>query len=202
MGSDMGMKEPDMPGREALTTIPYRLSYEAFTTLVTRHERELFVFLRGLVDHAEEAHDLLQETFLDAWRAAQQGKPPLLPDGAEVEMRRWLYHTAYCRAVSVLRRRRLIRWVSLDATLATEEEPMSTALSFEDQIVESAAMQTALDGLSPKDKTCLLLMVVQGFTAAEAAQIIGDSLQAVARRISRARQRLLDAYLAQEGSDG
>jgi RNA polymerase sigma-70 factor (ECF subfamily) len=128
-----------------------------------------------------------------------QGKAPLVPDGAQEEMRRWLFHAAYCRAISALRRRRLIRWVSLDATLALEEEIMSTALSFEDQVVESAAMQAALADLTPKDKTCLLLIVVQGFTAAEAAEIMGDSPQAVARRISRARQRLLEVYLAQEG---
>lgn len=69
-------------------------------------------------------------------------------------------------------------------------------MPFEDQIVESAAMQAALAGLTPKDKTCLLLIVGQGFTAAEAAQIMGDSPQAVAKRISRARQRLLEVYLA------
>jgi RNA polymerase sigma-70 factor (ECF subfamily) len=170
-----------------------------FTTLVERHQRRLFVYLRGLVDHAEEAHDLLQETFLDAWRAAQQGKPPLLPDGAEVEMRRWLFHTAYCRAISVLRRRRRICLVSLETTLVLEVEPMDARMPFEDHLVERAAMQDALAGLSPKDKSCLLLMVVQGFTAAETAKIMGDSSQAVDKRISSAKQRLLAVYLAQEG---
>jgi DNA-directed RNA polymerase specialized sigma24 family protein len=42
-----------------------------------------------------------------------------------------------------------------------------------------------------------LLIIVQGFTAAEAGQIIGASPQAVAKRLSRAKQRLRDAYLAQ-----
>jgi len=174
------------------------LSLAAFTLLVERHQRSLFVYLCGLVSHTEEAQDLLQETFLDAWRAAQQGKPPLLPGGAEEEIRRWLFRTAYCRGIDRLRRRRLLHWVSLETTLATAAEPMSTQMPFEDQIVERAAMQAALAGLTPKDKSCLLLIVVQGFTAAEAAQIMGDSPQAVAKRISRARQRLLEVYLAQE----
>jgi DNA-directed RNA polymerase specialized sigma24 family protein len=43
----------------------------------------------------------------------------------------------------------------------------------------------------------LLLIVVQGFTAAEAAQIIGATPQAVAKRFARAKQRLRAAYLAQ-----
>lgn len=172
------------------------LSMAAFTLLVERHKRALFVYLRGLVSHTEEAQDLVQETFLDAWRAAQQGKPPLLPGGAEEEVRRWLFRTAYCRGIDLLRRRRLLHWVSLETTLATEAEPPSTHMPFEDQIGENAAMQAALAALSPKDKACLLLIVGQGFTAAEAARIMGDSPQAVAKRISRARQRLLESYLA------
>ena len=75
---------------------------------------------------------------------------------------------------------------------------LSSLTSFEDQIAEHAALQAALGDLSPKDVSCLLLMVVQGFTAAETAQILGDSPQAIAKRLSRAKRRLLDAYLAQE----
>jgi len=95
-------------------TAPQVLSFAEFTTLVERHQRELYVFLRGIVAHEEQAHDLLQDTFYDAWRAAKRGAPPLVEGGARDEVRRWLFHTAYCRAISVLRRRRLIRWVSLD----------------------------------------------------------------------------------------
>jgi RNA polymerase sigma factor (sigma-70 family) len=148
------------------------LSMAAFTLLVERHQRALFVYLRGLVDHTEEARDLLQETFLDAWRAAQQGKPPLLPDGADEEIRRWLFRAAYFHAIDLRRRR---RWVSLETTLATAAEPMSTQMPFEDQVVESAVVQATLAALTPKDKARLLYSAVQGFTAAEAAQIMGDT---------------------------
>ena len=177
------------------------LSFADFTALVERHQRELSGFLRGIVQHAEQASDLLQDTFVDAWRAAQRGQPPLTPGAAREEMRRWLFHAAYCRAISALRRRRLIRWESLDDPEAADIEVLSSLASFEDRVAESAAMQAALADLPPKDVTCLLLIVVQGFTAAEAAAIIGDSPQAVAKRISRAKRRLLAAYLAQEVGD-
>ena len=185
------------PNRAAPTRL---LSFAEFTTLVERFQRELFVFLCGLISHTEQARDLLQDTFVDAWRAAQQGRAPLVAGGASDEVRRWLFHAAYCRAISVLRRRRLIRWESLDERVAIEDEALSSLTSFEDQIAEHAALQAALGDLSPKDVSCLLLMVVQGFTAAETAQILGDSPQAIAKRLSRAKRRLLDAYLAQEGT--
>ena len=191
------MKEHGMPEPNRITK-PEPLSFPDCTALVERHPRELWVFLSGLVSHAEQARDLLQDTFLDAWRAAQRGAAPLVMGGAPEEIRRWLFHAAYCRAISALRRRRLIRWESLDERVAIEDEALGSLVSFEDQIAEHAALQDALGNLSPKDVSCLLLMVVQGFTAAETAQILGDSPQAIAKRLSRAKRRLLHAYLAQE----
>ncbi len=179
---------------------PQPLSFAEFTALVERSQRELYVFLYGLVAHTEQARDLLQDTFCDAWRAARRGAAPLVAGGAPEEVRRWLFHAAYCRAISALRRRRLIRWESLDARVEAEDEALSSLVSFEDQLVENAALSAALGSLTPKDVTCLLLMVAQGFTAAETAQIMGDSPQAIAKRLSRAKRRLLDAYLAQEAS--
>lgn len=179
----------------------HRLSFAEFTALVERHQHELSGFLRGIVQHAEQASDLLQDTFVDAWREAQRGRPPLTPDAPAGEARRWLFHAAYYWALSALRRRRLIRWESLDDLEATEREVPSSMAPFEDRVAESAAMQAALADLPPKDVTCLLLIVVQGFTAAQAAEILGDSPQAVAKRLSRAKRRLLTAYLAQAAGD-
>lgn len=183
---------------EDRTASPH-LSVANFTELVERQQHALFVYLRLLVTHQEEAQELLQETFLEAWRAAQQGKPPFLPNGDETAMRGWLFHVASCRGIDLLRRRQLVRWVSLDALLEAGEALGGTALCFEDQLVERTSIQAALEKLAPKEKICLLLIAVQGFTAAEAAQIIHDSSQAVAKRFSRAKRRLLEAYLAGEG---
>ncbi len=193
------MKEYGMPEPNHRAA-PHVLSFAEFTALVERYQRELSVFLCGLVSHTEQARDLLQDTFCDAWRAAKRGAAPLVVGGAPDEVRRWLFHAAYCRAISALRRRRLIRWESLDERVAIEDEALSSLTSFEDQVVEQAALQDALNDLSPRDVSCLLLMVVQGFTAAEAAQILGDSPQAIAKRLTRAKRRLLDAYLAQEAA--
>ena len=44
----------------------------AFATLVDRHRRELHVHCYRMVGSFEEAEDLVQETFLRAWRSARQ----------------------------------------------------------------------------------------------------------------------------------
>lgn len=171
-----------MFGRDAPTHRASLLSFAEFTSLVERHERELLGFLRSLVQQPEQASDLLQETFSDAWWAAKRGQPPLVPGVAAAEVRRWLFHAAYCQAMSALRRHRLIRWESLDTPGVGSLEVLSSPLA----------------QLSTKDVTCLVLHVVEEFTAAETAQIMGDSPQAIAKRITRAKQRLLTAYVAQD----
>jgi len=177
-----------------------RLSLDAFTALARRYTQPLHVFLCGLVHDPELARDLLQDTFVAAWSAAQEGAPPLVANGDEVSIRRWLYRVAYRRAVDVLRRRRLIRWESLHDLLDRDELP-EAAYSFEELVVESEAIQHALATLNPEDTACLLLMVVQGFTAQEAAAIIGSSATAMGKRIGRAKRRLLSVYLAQNASN-
>jgi predicted RNA polymerase sigma factor len=63
-------------------------------------------------------------------------------------------------------------------------------------VVEGDALRTALARLTPQDAACLLLRVVQGFSASEVGAIVGASAETVTKRLSRARQRLRGAYLA------
>ena len=173
---------------------PLRVSLEHFTALLDRCQLPLYTFLRSIVGDDEQARDLMQDTFYDAWRTAQQGIPPF--DSASQEeagCRRWLFHAAYNRACSALRRRRIISWVPLDGSSRDACEDGS----FESQIAESQAVRAALASLSPADASCLLLIAVHDFTAAEVSQIVGASPEAVAKRFSRAKKRLRDAYLAQ-----
>jgi RNA polymerase sigma-70 factor (ECF subfamily) len=173
----------------------------AFTTLVREYERPLYVFLAEMLDDAERAKELLQDTFVDAWGAYQRGTPPFVATCEPIDVRRWLFHIAYHRAVSVLRRRRLIHWESLESLGSLERSFVSDLHavrdtdSFEDALAEHDLLSGALAHLSPKDVACLLLAVVHGFTAAETAEIMKAPPQAIAKRISRARHRLMTAYL-------
>lgn len=173
-----------------------RLREGAFAAWCERCQWPLYTFLRGITGEGEQARDLAQETFLRAWRVAREGQPPFESGGDEAGMRRWLFHAAYTRAVSALRRRRLIQWHPLAAhdvipSVATGEPP------FEDTIAENQAMRAALAVLAPVDAACLMLIVVQGFTAAETAQIVGGTPQAIAKRFARAKERLRVVYMAQ-----
>ena len=61
-------------------------------------------------------------------------------------------------------------------------------------------LTAALADLETADAACLLLNVVQGFTAREIAAMLEISPDAAKKRLTRAKQRLRDAYFAREQS--
>lgn len=181
----MGQRPPDPPP----------LSQSAFVAIVSRHQQNLHAFLYRFTGQVEQAHDLVQETFLDAWRVTLAQGAPFTQDDDDA-IRRWLFHTAYCKAVSLLRRRRLIRWVPLTPVIAFDFNSESQeSISFEERIAETELLRKALNQLSEQDVACLLLRIVQGFSFAEIGLIVDASPETVMKRLSRAKQRLRAAYL-------
>jgi RNA polymerase sigma-70 factor, ECF subfamily len=174
------------------------LSPGDFTALVQQYQGSLIGFLRGLVDHTEQARDLAQDVFQDAWRVALRAETPFITGVPQEVMRRWLFQAAYHRAISALRRRQRIRWESLEEHNEHEPERFSVPVTFEDDVAEREALRAALACLAPKDVACLLLRVVQGLSAVETAAIVGASPQSVDQRLSRAKKRLRTVYLSRE----
>src|SRR5258707_11131512 len=109
MTEDRTTREDAMGERDAPATTS-GLALDDFTATLDRCQWSLYTFLRGIVGDGEQARDLMQDTFCAAWQQAQGGVPPFDAGRAEGEMRRWLFHVAYHRAVSGLRRGRLIHW--------------------------------------------------------------------------------------------
>ena len=173
------------------------LTSEAFAELLKRFQWPLYVFLRGFISDPEQSRDLVQDVFCDAWRSVQRAAAPFDGLSDEEAIRRWLFNAAYRRAVSALRRRRLIRWESLD--VLTDElasgMPLLT-LPFEDTVLEATVLRATFAALTPESVALLLLNIVHGFTTAEIADIIGISHEATKKQLTRAKQRLRAEYLA------
>ena len=157
----------------------------------------LFSFVRGIIGEDERARDLVQDVFVNAWRQALQGAAPFTADPDEQSVRRWVFHDAYWRAISALRRDRRIVWEPLEGDEPPEPTYAAHVSPFEDRVVEAEVLRAALAELAPRDAACVLLSVVQGMSATEVAAITGISVEAAKKRISRAKQRLRTAYFAQ-----
>src|SRR5215813_11577185 len=104
------------------SSAPQPLAAATFAAYLDRMQLPLFRFVRNLVGEAEQAQDVVQEVFVDAWRATQRAAPPFTSEGEEAAVRRWVFHVAFHRAISLIRRRRLIAWESLDVLRPPEPD--------------------------------------------------------------------------------
>jgi RNA polymerase sigma-70 factor (ECF subfamily) len=60
-------------------------------------------------------------------------------------------------------------------------------------------LQRAWQAQRPADREALALVLFDGLTVAQAAEVVGVRLSTFAMRLSRARQRLLNAYAGTPG---
>jgi RNA polymerase sigma-70 factor (ECF subfamily) len=179
---------------------PMPLPAALFAEILERTQVRLIGFARGLVGNSEDARDIVQDVYVDALRLAQRLGPPFGPQPDPASVDRWLYAVTYHRAVSLLRHRKVITWQPLYAEEMPDVEEGSGSPSFEEHVVESAALQSALASLGPEDAACLLLNLVQGYSAGEIARTLEITPEAARKRTSRALQRLRIAYSTQDST--
>ncbi len=157
----------------------------AFARFVDRHAASVLRFLVSL-DAGAEAEDLLQETFLAAWRAADGFR-------GEGSARSWLMTTA---------RRLLWRARRRSAAVASEARPLEElaetagwgdprlAVDLADRLADRLALEQALARLAVADREVVLLVDAEGLSLAEAAAVVEVGLPALKSRLHRARLRL------------
>ena len=155
----------------------------------------LFALLCFLTGDRDEAKDLLQETYLQAWRRLRdyRGEAPL-----EV----WLRAIAVRKAIDWKRRvlRRMKQTVPLFDGIATIPPPAHD----EPSDAERASLQAALARLSPKQRASLILRELEERSFAEIASTLGCNESTARVHHTRARQRMQGflARLVQAGSEG
>ncbi|HLA39685.1 MAG TPA: sigma-70 family RNA polymerase sigma factor [Candidatus Glassbacteria bacterium] len=155
---------------------------ELYELLVRTHAAELYRFAYRLCGEHENASDLVQEAYSEAWRSLDSLRQP-------EKARAWLF--------SILR----YRYAHLqrdNGRRETSVEPQELAEMAVDEksgrLLEAIAgrdgLQKALDGLDDRFKEPFLMVFLEGLTCAEAAEALGVPLGTVLSRIHRARHQL------------
>ena len=193
--------------------------HDAFRDLVQGHSHELQVHCYRILGSLPDAEDALQETLVSAWRNLGEF-------GQRSSLRTWLYQIATNRCLSMLRadsRRPRIAPPLPEATLPEPTsagdappwlEPYPDVLldhlvdqrpgpeaRYETTEAISLAFITALQLLPPRQRAALVLRDVLGYHAAEAAQMLGTTQEAVNSALKRARATV-DNHLADSSSAG
>jgi RNA polymerase sigma factor (sigma-70 family) len=152
----------------------------AFEAIVERYRKPLLRYLRRLLSEPL-AEDVVQATFLNAWRALQAGT------GVR-ELRPWLYRIGHNQAINALKR--------AGAVLEPLPEGGPVALvelGPDEEIERRDEMRTALEGvaaLPDRQRTALLAVAVEGRAHADVAAELGLTDGAVRQLVHRARSSL------------
>jgi RNA polymerase sigma-70 factor, ECF subfamily len=201
---DRGVSQQPGPGVTATST-EFHARLEPF-------RGEVVAYCYRMLGSVHDAEDLVQDTYLRAWRARDQY------DEERASVRTWLYRIAtnVCLTALTERGRRPlpsglvaprealapfavdaeITWLQPlpDASIAATD-PAATAV---DRSSLRLAFVAAVQHLSPRQRGALILREVLSFSAAESAEILGISVAAVNSSLQRARARMKEANLQRE----
>lgn len=163
-------------------------SVPAFNALVDRHYNDILYYFLGKTDGPEDAYDLVQETFLDTFRALDS-------ISGDRTFRAWLVVTARNNLRHRQRQGRIRRIVSLDWLLEHRQKAPRelTEGDLATQMVEEETLRGVLAELSPPLRI-VLEMVGKGYSIKEAAEHLGISHEAARQRVSRAMRYVRDRY--------
>jgi RNA polymerase sigma factor (sigma-70 family) len=153
---------------------------EAVRELYRQYAGAVLTVARAYVSDPGVAEDVVQQTFLNAWRAAGRLEPgrPVSP---------WLYQIARRCAVDAIRRdARQLASVRSDPTMRGADDP---ATEFE-RSWQGFEVRRALDALPPPERETVRLAHVEGLTHTEIADRLDVPVGTVKSRLGRAYRRL------------
>jgi RNA polymerase sigma-70 factor (ECF subfamily) len=168
----------------------------AYRQLVELNSANVYSVALKLLGDEQEAEDVLQETFLSAFEAIDRFE-------GRSKLSTWLYRIAYNASLMRLRKRGQMTTFSLDRPLGAEDVPEEAVSHHlvdwsavpDDQLLTAEArqeMDRAIAELPEPLRSAFVLRDIQGLSGAEAAEILGITVQAVKNRLHRARLRLRD----------
>jgi RNA polymerase sigma factor (sigma-70 family) len=150
---------------------------EVLEDLYSRHARDVYRYALAVLGNSADAEDVLQTTFLNAYRAVKGGERPRVP-------RHWLIKIAHnacrTRAIRASRRPREVPLEGRAAELAAPE-------------TERPDLQPVLDALGTlpfNQRAALVMRELEGRTYEQIAENLGVTVSAVETLIFRARRSL------------
>lgn len=167
---------------------------DAFDTLVSRYSADIYALLFRITQNADEAGDLTQETFLNAFKAIRRFR-------GDSELKTWLFRIAINESRNRhrwWRRRFREKTVSLDDTVGDTDirlhetlpngadDPESTLLKLE----QGRALEAALASLPESFREVIVLCDIEGQSYQQIGDILKINIGTVKSRIARGREEL------------
>jgi RNA polymerase sigma-70 factor, ECF subfamily len=164
---------------------------DAFRLLVERHSRNVFRLAFRMTGNEQDAEDVVQETFLRAYRQLKKYE-------ARSSFATWLYRIASNYSLDLIRSRKRHQ-DRREVNMNHDEEvdimqsipatsPTPDRMVFSGQVKDR--VNSALDELSPQERTAFVLRHFEGMSIVEIGATLGTGTNATKHSIFRAVQKL------------
>ncbi|NJD60001.1 MAG: RNA polymerase subunit sigma-24 [Anaerolineales bacterium] len=179
---------------------------QEFSRLVDAYSSKIYRLAIKMLNQQQDAEDVLQETFLKAYRAIKSF------DGRS-KISTWLFRIATNEALMIIRRKHP-EMISIDEPIETEEgeqEPVQIidwCCLPEDELLSEETrkkLDAAVQELPERLKVVFILRDINDLSTHETAEVLGLTDTAVKTRLSRARLRLreeLSVYFSEKSGGG
>jgi RNA polymerase sigma-70 factor (ECF subfamily) len=164
---------------------------EAFGELVKMYHQRVYNLAYGMVNNAEDAAELAQQTWVKVWNKLGSFKE-------DAKFFTWVYRVASNTGLDFLRHRARLREdvlldgvepaVDPDLDRAASQNPRPDRELAQSEIREM--FEKSLESLSPDHRTALILREVDGLSYEEIAKITGCRKGTVMSRIFYARKKM------------
>jgi RNA polymerase sigma factor (sigma-70 family) len=158
----------------------------AFETIVDRYQPRLLGFCRQMLGSTEDAEDVLQEVFVNSYKA-------MLADDREINLRPWLYRIARNRCLNHLRKPTADAQESMD--MVPEVDAASTAEKVHNR-EEFRQLLADVKKLPETQRSALLLREMDALSYEEIAAAMETTVPSVKSLLVRARISLAEASQA------
>jgi RNA polymerase sigma factor (sigma-70 family) len=170
---------------ERLIALVRRGREDAFDVLVDRYRPRLLAFCRNMMRSSEDAEDVLQEVFVNAYRA-------MCADERPIQAKAWLYRIARNRCLNELRRNIPAPVESMDV-FETNEPTAIEAVERREHIEE---IVTDVKRLPEQQRAALLLREMEGLPYQQIADVLDTTVPSVKSLLVRARVGLAESAVA------
>ncbi|HEV2927296.1 MAG TPA: sigma-70 family RNA polymerase sigma factor, partial [Propionibacteriaceae bacterium] len=187
---------------DELVVLARKRDVAAFEELISRHEEKLYRLAMRFVRNETDAREILQETFLSAWRNLDsfQGK---------AQFASWIYRVAVNASLMLLRSHKRHPQIAIDevGVEALDQAAQDIAVPTmginddwskrPDEQFQTAELrhhlQVAVDRLPETQRSVFLLRDVDGLSTEETGETLGVTVPTVKTRLHRARLALREA---------
>jgi RNA polymerase sigma-70 factor (ECF subfamily) len=153
---------------------------DAFDCLVSMHQKRVFAFAYRMLANREDAADIVQETFVRAWRSLGKFR-------MDAGFSTWICKIAVNLCIS-FRRRSKPKVVPFDDELIDHSETAAC----DDRVATAVVVRSAIASLGAHYRALIILREIEGRSFEDISEILGCSVGSARSRCCRARQMLRD----------